>query len=374
MKKINVSVLMMLMVFTTTLYSQSRDKVVKSFNVSKGGTLEVDINPGDITIKTWDKGEVMVKVSDIERDDADDLKISQNGDNVSVRFNSGWGWADDIDVDITIPEYYNVDLSTTGGSIKLLTDLHGEFKANSAGGDIRSRNIYGDIKAHTSGGDVTIGDAEGEVNLNTSGGDIRVGNVNKGDVSITTMGGDIRIDNVEKRLEAKTYGGDIDIGDVLSEVEATTFGGDIKLSSGKNLVDLSTYGGDISIREANGKVSVDTKGGSISLRAITGSVNARTAAGSIYVELTPSESGRSEFRTSNGNVELVLNANSKVTIDAKIKKYWKNGNGYSIRSDFEGKVEESKKEITGSYVVNGGGHKITIATTNAGIKIEKSRK
>ena len=349
----------------------NRSKIVKSFTTAPGSLLDVNINPGNVNIKSWDKNEVLVKVADVEENDSEGIEIKQRGNAVFVRFNAGWGWADDIRVDVTVPVNFDLDISTSGGDIKLLSEVNGKILLSTSGGNIKIRNASGNLKAQTSGGDVTAGDVNGPVRLSTSGGDITIGSVKGGEVELNTMGGDIKTGNIEKNISAKTYGGVIEIGEVSGEVDATTFGGDIKLKSGMTSVELSTYGGDIELRHAEGKVTAETKGGEVILRGIKGSVEASSAAGDIYVELDPSTSGKSIIKTSNGDVELALSSSAKADIDAVIKTYRSRDDYNEIRSSFEGKVERSKKEVRGKFKVNGGGHKIYLKTVNSDIKISK---
>ncbi len=57
----------------------------KTFTVSKGGTLDVSVNVGDIHILTTQRNEVTVTADFEEDEDNDDLKIRQKGNAISVR-------------------------------------------------------------------------------------------------------------------------------------------------------------------------------------------------------------------------------------------------------------------------------------------------
>ena len=73
--------------------SATGDSRTKSFTVAKGGTLSVDVEGGDIKINVWDKNEVSVKADGIDEEDADRLKMTQSGNDVSVDYHvrSHWG-------------------------------------------------------------------------------------------------------------------------------------------------------------------------------------------------------------------------------------------------------------------------------------------
>lgn len=70
----------------------------KSFNVAKGGTLEVTVDGGDIRISVWDKNEVYVKAEGIYDEDLDHLKMTQSGNDVRVELRNRWGSMDTHDL------------------------------------------------------------------------------------------------------------------------------------------------------------------------------------------------------------------------------------------------------------------------------------
>ncbi len=360
-------------------HSEDGYEKVETFTVSKGGSLEVDVNPGEITVKTWDKNEVYVKVTDIDSEDARGLKIRKSGNRISITYDSHWGWSDG-DISVTIPKDFNVDIRSTSGDIDIRGDVVGDVRAETSGGDITTYNITGEVYLNTMGGDIKTGDVEGELYLNTQGGDIKIGLVSGGkQATINTMGGDIRITEIGTSLDVKTYGGDIRVGDINGDADAITYGGDIILGNVKAGVNAETYGGNIKLESANGDVTASTYGGNIFLRKVKGSVSAKTNAGKVYVELDPEVDSRSLIRSNMGDIELVIPATAKVTVNAEIKVrgWWKHSkDDYDIRSDFKAKTyiqDEDEKEVYGIYEINGGGPVVKIKTTNSKIKIKKMR-
>ena len=102
-------------------------------------------------------------------------------------------------------------------------------------------------------------------------------------------------------------------------------------------------------------------------------MKATTAGGDIYVELDPTNAGRSELETAGGDITLYLPAGAKVTIEARIKirDRW-DEDDYEITSDFKAESQDrDKREVTARYVINGGGKVITIETVNGDIDILK---
>ncbi|MGD8777538.1 MAG: DUF4097 family beta strand repeat-containing protein [Ignavibacteria bacterium] len=390
-KSIYITAIIFLLFSFTDLYAQrsrenSREKYhedeyekVETFKVSKGGTLKIDVNPGDVEINTWDKNEVYILVTDIDSDDSEGLKIRKSGNKIIVTYNSHWGWSDS-DISATVPKDFNLDIRSTSGDIDVIGDVTGDVKAETSGGDITTYNVTGEVYLNTMGGDIKTGDIKGDLYLNTQGGDIKIGLVSGGKrATINTMGGDIKITEIGTSLDVKTYGGDIRVGDINGEANAVTYGGDIILGNVKAGVDAETYGGNIKLESANGEVKASTYGGNLYLKKVKGSVSAKTNAGKVYVELDPEVNSRSLIRSNMGDIELLIPANTKVTVDAEIKVrgWWKHAkDDYDIHSDFKATnyvQDEDEKEVYGLYEINGGGPIVKIKTTNSKIKIAKMK-
>jgi len=375
-------VIVTLLVASSITYcgNKNQSEVSKSFNVSKGGLLRVDVDPGDLIIKTWSQDKLTISAKGIDEEDIEGLAFSQSGNNVTVEFDSDWGWSENVNFYITMPSEFNLKVKTTGGDIDLKDDLAGDVYIKTSGGDIDAMNLIGNFEAHTSGGDIDVGNVKGDLILKTQGGDVSAGTVTGGKAKLTTMGGDINIKDVSSKVYAKTYGGDITIGNIGRDAEVVTYGGDIKMNKANGSVKATTYGGDISLKGAKGDVKVSTHGGDISLYNIIGSVIANTNAGEVIVELTPSGSHRSKISSSSGRVELRLPANAKASIEAVIEiNGWRKAKRkeYKIYSDFNSKnyvEDEDDREIRGLYELNGGGSEVLLKGVNSNIYIKKVAK
>jgi DUF4097 and DUF4098 domain-containing protein YvlB len=359
------------------LENQTKD-LVKVFDVNKGMELHAQINPGDIIVETWDAAQVKVTVKGLREDDYDDVDIEMRANRLVVEYDDRSG-SNNVEFVFTIPENFHMSMNTTGGDIKINDKIIGRVYIKTSGGNITTRDMQGEFSCTTMGGDIKLGNVHGKLNAGTQGGDIRVGNVTGESASLNTMGGDIKIQNSEGSLSATTYGGDIKTGDAGGDVSAVTYGGEISLGNVSGSVSMETYGGDLALEGARGTVSADTKGGDVKLQNITGSVDASTAGGDISVELTPSESGHSTLKSSGGDIDLIIPDNAKVSIEAEIRLQG-NARGktdkYTITSDFlniDQELSDNGKRISMSTVMNGGGHKIILRTTNSDIKILKQK-
>ncbi|PKL90089.1 MAG: hypothetical protein CVV23_01735 [Ignavibacteriae bacterium HGW-Ignavibacteriae-2] len=358
-----------LLVGATFVFAEQQG-ITKSYKVSKGVTLDVSVNPGDIIIKSWDKNEISFNSKDMDANDWRNVEFKEIDNTLYFNFRPKKGWGN---FTFFVPSVTHLRLRTTNGDIELKNKITGDVDLRTSGGDLITNEIQGRLTASTSGGDIHLGDISGPINVNTSGGDIIIGSVSGNNAEVNTMGGDIQIIGTEGNLNAKTYGGDITIGDIGGNAFVTTFGGDVELKNVSGKAIMETYGGDISLLSANGHVSAETKGGDISLKNVKGSLDAKTSGGSIYAELDPAHSGQSNLKSANGQIELRLSPSSKVDIDALIKMRGSHEQGSRIYTDFGGKTNLEKNKNTISYktAINGGGQQINISTTNSDIIIKK---
>lgn len=370
MLKIKITlIIFLLFAISLTSAELQQEVITKTLTAKKGGTLEVEVNPGDILINTWDKSEVLVKVDGLDQDDAKALKLNEHNGNVTVNFTSKWGWGRSAEYNITVPKNYNLDLQTTGGDVEIETDIIGNVSVNTMGGVIKLESVSGDVKLETMGGEISLNDVEGTAYISTQGGDIEVGNLKGFVEGIKTMGGNIEIESIAKSKKVTTFGGSIKVNLATEKLEVTTFGGNLELGRCLNGVDASTHGGNITIKEANDKVDVSTGGGNISLHKISGEVRAKTGAGNIYLDLQ-SITGKSSLRTGSGNIELRLSSGVKTDVYADVDTYNRNDKDL-IKSDFEGRISTERNNVTGHFEINGGGPEINLRVNNGTVTIKK---
>ena len=355
------------------------DGRTKSFNVGKGGTLEVKVDGGDIRVSVWDKNEVLVKAEGLDESDLEHLKMTQSGNDVFVELRNRWGSHNHARFEITVPSQYNASLRTAGGDLEIRGSLNGTVKGSTSGGNVTLGNVTGGkVDMSTSGGDMRTGDIQTDVVLRTSGGNIELGNVG-GEVNVSTSGGNIEVKSVGKSLKANTSGGNIEIGDVGGEAKVSTSGGDIRVQKVTGSASLSTAGGDIELGSASGYVKAHTSGGNLHLDNVTGAIDASTSGGDVTAELRPSGKGKSKLTSSGGEITLSLPENAKATVEAviRIQGWGSHKDEYKIRSEFKADTYDSKgddREIRAVYNINGGGDLIELRTVNSDINLKKLRK
>lgn len=379
MKTIKMAVFMAIVGFALVAGTDAmckRTTVTKTFKVDKTGTLYVDVaNIGaNIEINVWAKSEVTVRVERLREDDLEYLEIEQEGNNISVVFDGDdWGRrSGSARVYVSVPAGFDLDLGTAGGNIEIDGNMKGTVIASTAGGNIDVGDVDGELTLKTAGGNIRAGNAGADATLKTAGGNITIGDV-KGELALKTAGGNITMGSVSKGVQAGTAGGNITAAEINGDAEVGTSGGSIRLGQVTGTVEAKTAGGNITVESATGSAIAKTAGGDIELSDIKGYVTAQTAGGDITVELDPSNERKSELETAGGDIELILPAGAKATVEARIKirDRW-GAEDFEISSDFKAESRDSsKREITARFVINGGGKLIRLETVNGDIDIVK---
>ena len=231
----------------------------KSFDISEGKNLIVDVPSGDVTVTYWNKESVEVKIYGNEKAyDKMDFDLSGDSEAVEVlgrKKSSLSSWFSNIKVDVEIkaPAKFNLDINTSGGDIKC-GGIEGLLMLNTSGGDIWADKCSGTVNISTSGGDVFLFCRDASIEAETSGGDIELeySGENMG-IDLSTSGGDIDIklpSNLKAALDLSTSGGDVSCSLSLSNISKsyeTSLEGE--LNGGGKMVMAHTSGGDIDVRE-----------------------------------------------------------------------------------------------------------------------------
>lgn len=296
-----------IILINTQCYADIDRTVEKTFKVNPGGTLTIDSDRGAITVSTKETDMVTIEVEQIADASSEKaaksifeefkLDFTQDGNNIVVtgkQEESGLGLFNNsnklrVRFVATVPEKFNLDLKTAGGSI-IVDDLDGKLMARTTGGSLDFGHISGTVDAKTAGGSIKLKGAGDDVTVKTAGGSISMGSVN-GNAQAQTSGGSIRVGEVSGTLEAHTAGGSISIEGVAGTVDAKTSGGSIRAAlteQPKEECRLITSAGNISVslpdrisvnikaRTFGGKVSTDlpiTVKGELSKSQIQGALN-----------------------------------------------------------------------------------------------------
>lgn len=251
---LNAILLYFVLFYSTSLFAET---FKETFDVDLGGQLTIKTDAGSIKIDTHNEATIELRV-EIENRDGDEFsyrhELSNGNLSIIGEIERKQNWVRNLKVEfyLLIPENYNVELNSSGGSLSI-EDLVGELDARTSGGSISVGNIVGDVKLHTSGGSINTDTVTGNLNAHTSGGSIRV-TLDKQpteDAKLTTSGGSITaylMSDIQLDINASTSGGrvksDFEIDGRVKKmsVKGSINGGGPKLT-------LRTSGGSIKIKE-----------------------------------------------------------------------------------------------------------------------------
>ncbi len=286
--------------------------ISKSFDVTPGGTLDIDSDVGSIEVVPGAADKVTIEV-DVSGRDADRLVVDfdQKADGIQVK----------------------ARLEDRGRKNRNYS-LRAKFRATVP-------QQY-DVVLDTSGGDIEVGDLDGKVRADTAGGSILVGEVT-GPVKADTAGGGIEIEASRKEVDADTAGGSIRLGEMGDRVRADTAGGSIRIET------------------AAGPVRASTAGGGITVRAASAAVDASTSGGSVDVTFVGQPDDDSDLETSGGSVTATLADDLKFDIQAR--------SGSRVKCDFT--LDEARKDegrLDGR--LNGGGPRLRLSSSGP-VRIER---
>ncbi len=237
----------------TTLQSQAAttEEINRTLEVEPGGALIIRVDSGQIDVSGKSTSTVEIEISRSIGDSSKEkeenyvakypVTIEQDGDQITITQKGGkgsngfWWFRKGPQIKarytVSVPDEFNVDLKTSGGSINVhdltgdvtvntsggsigLEYLHGPTDAHTSGGSIVAERGSGDLKLHTSGGSLTVIAHDGNINGHTSGGSIKAALLSRPteDCSLSTSGGSIRVElpaDTAVTLDASTSGGSV---------------------------------------------------------------------------------------------------------------------------------------------------------------------
>jgi hypothetical protein len=320
--------LLLLTLTSCAALAATEEQTNKTFQVSPGGKLVVDVDFGSIDVTTNTTDAVTVNVwRKVTRGSAEEeqkflsenpVVFVQDGNTVTVRAHSkdkekfhwfgGLKNRNEGKYIIQVPAQFNAQLNTSGGGIAA-SDVTGEVKADTSGGGLQFARLHGPLNGDTSGGSIHVTDCEGPIKIDTSGGGIEV-----------------------------TDG-------------AGTLNGD-------------TSGGSITVKNFKGPASVDTSGGGITIENVAGKIKGDTSGGSIHAVLLSPVPGDVSLETSGGGVTVQVPADAAFNLDAE-------SSGGGVHCDLPVTVQGKRERDELKGKVNGGGPVVHLETSGGGVHVEK---
>jgi len=191
--------------------------------------LVTEIAKGPVKVVAAETTETIVEITGR---DADQVRVSQDGDEIMVigpkQHDRLFGGDTRLDVVITLPSASAVAVRTGSGDITLVGSVGethlksgsgdlvvdtatGAMVLDTGSGDIRVVRAHDDVKARSGSGDVLVAEATAVVEGSTGSGDVQLG-MTHGSTAVKTGSGDIKVGEAGTDVTLKTGSGDLTIG------------------------------------------------------------------------------------------------------------------------------------------------------------------
>ncbi|MFW5955430.1 MAG: DUF4097 family beta strand repeat-containing protein [Rhodothermales bacterium] len=191
------------------------DTVKEVFKVRPGGTLVVDIDHGNISVRT-DRGdevriELVRRVSSTSADEAKRLlernaySFEQRGNDVEIRSRldgDGSFWSRRgrdrlrVSLEVVVPEEYSVDFTTGAGNVTL-GDIGGQVEGRTGAGNLKLGAVHGEVHVSSGSGNIDIRGARGAARISTAAGNVHIENLAES-VEVRTGAGNITANLTEQ--------------------------------------------------------------------------------------------------------------------------------------------------------------------------------
>jgi hypothetical protein len=127
-------------------------------------------------------------------------------------------------------------------------------------------------------------------------------------------------------------------------------------------VSFETVNGGVRVENLEGQVAASTTNGGVRGRGLRGAVKAGTTNGGVDIAMA-AVTGDIDIETTNGGIQLRLPENAKATVEARcVNGGIRVDEALSVQT-----VEKTRRLFRGS--LNGGGSRVSVDTTNGGIRI-----
>jgi DUF4097 and DUF4098 domain-containing protein YvlB len=179
-------------------------------------------------------------------------------------------------------------------------------------------------------------------------------------VAVTTQSSAIALGRITGTTEIKTGSGAVNVDHADGGLRVVTQSSAITVRGHRGLLDARTQSGAVRATFAGpGGADVETGSSAITLEGVSGPVTVRSQSGRVEVRGNPTD----EWRVTTGSsvVDVALESNSRVTLDATSSSGTVRVDGFSVDGS------TSKGRVAGS--VGGGGPTVRLASRSGSIRI-----
>lgn len=213
----------------------------RTFTVSEGDYLTVELASSDVLVETGTSSQAQVVITGRGSDAAEEFerrRFSADYTNrtLSVKFDPESRPTlrrieASFDVTVTIPEHFDVKINSASGDVQL-GDLRGQLEIGTASGDIQLGALDGtELTIHTASGDVSADALVGILDVSTASGDLEISTVTGYEVSISTASGNVSVDQLSATtFETSTASGNIELGHFDADADVHTASGNVSIT------------------------------------------------------------------------------------------------------------------------------------------------
>lgn len=302
---------MMMFCIPSLVFADAKDKIVKSYALTRDGRVTLQNIAGDIEVTSWKNDQVKITAMHAggpKNDLNEVVHITQtSGDiRINTRSNKSFGIfrskLTSVRYELLIPESTHVKIETTSGNVNI-NDIGGGLDVETVSGDIKIFTAKKGVRSKTISGDIYVKDIYGNTNLKTTSGDIRIHDLD-GSLEAESVSGDMDFKNIDGKVDLKTTSGDVSISGLKGSIEAESVSGDIDVKSLSeiNEIEIETISGEISAQ------GIFVPNGSYTLGSHSGNINIAIPSAS-NVDL--------QANTSSGDIDCKFELNGYVHIDNK---------------------------------------------------------
>lgn len=246
-------------------YKGGSQKVERTMAVDSAATVSLCITSGNITVRGWDKNEVLAQSRDAVQIELISAEPSPTSDQIKkleivvlnkaeTRKPQGKCQAYS-DIELYIPRGATVLVQTRDGNIDI-AEIASAY-ARTQNGDITVQRVSHSIELGGIGGSISIKDSSGRVSVTSAGGGVEAANIRPwesgDDFEVMTIGGDIVLNQItHKQLNVRTVSGNVSVTGSLAaggRYGFKSFSGDVTLALPANssfrLSAKVSHGGDI---------------------------------------------------------------------------------------------------------------------------------
>jgi len=261
-----------------SLMAQERARLDTSVRLNLGGTVDLSLVAGKITVRGWELADVKVVAS------------TQNG---SLRFD-----ATPNRVTLRVEREQEGASSRGAASYDVSVPRGTRLRLQAGSGNVTVSGSQGEISATSVGGAINVSGARRQVALESVFGPITASQIS-GDLRAQNVSGSIRAENVSGRLEAWTVNGAIRvIGGRSNDIRTETVGGDIVYAG------PVARGGTYDFESHSGTIRITIPPGAhFRLETVSGTVQTDFPNGTAPAGRRP-KGGRVEFTTGDGRAQV----------------------------------------------------------------------